>query len=226
MTDFKKYGVAGIDIDNPELAMSYTYTKSNGAFPSTNLACEDNPYKPQLTTSKYILDFGCGVGRNLPWIMNNTSAVYVGIDPNTSMTRHFWEVQETMWPEKLEEYNVKSWKERSIIVNDFSEIPKGITFDYVVSTFVMQHLGYRFSTDSQLNLTGITKKIMSKTKQDTVWFLIEHDSEEDWIPLWLDENGIQLDVYIRGYKGLPELTDRDHCAPNGGNHLMIFKQKQ
>jgi len=30
MAYFKKYGVAGVDIDNAELAMSYTYTKSNG----------------------------------------------------------------------------------------------------------------------------------------------------------------------------------------------------
>ena len=213
----EKYGVAGQDYKDVEFAKGDTYTRSDGSFPSTNLACRDNPYIDELNVSKYILDFGCGVGRNLPWIMENTTATYIGLDPNTTMTGYFWEVQ------SKQGYDIEAWKDRVIICNSFDEIPSGIKFDYIVSTFVLQHLGYRYSRNDTMNLTNITQNIFKYTNDNSVWFAIEHDSEENWIPRWLRESNINLDVYIRTYKGLIELTDRDHCAPNGGHHLMIFK---
>jgi SAM-dependent methyltransferase len=215
--ELKKYGVAGKDYENAELAKGDTYTRLDGSFPPTNLACKDNPYINELNTSKYILDFGCGVGRNLPWIMENTNAIYVGLDPNTTMTGHFWEVQ------SKQGYNIEAWKDRVIICNSFDEIPSNVKFDYIVSTFVLQHLGYRYSTPGTMNLTNITQNIFKHINNKVVWFAIEHDSEENWIPKWVNENGIKLDVYIRSYMGLPELNDRDNTAPNGGHHLMIFK---
>jgi SAM-dependent methyltransferase len=215
--EFKKYGVAGKDYENAELAKGDTYTRIDGSFPTTNLACKDNPYLNELNSSKYILDFGCGVGRNLPWIMENTQAIYVGLDPNTTMTEYFWEVQYNQG------YDVEKWRERVIICNSFDEIPSNIRFDYVVSTFVLQHLGYRYSTSDTMDLTKITQNIFKYTNEDAIWFAIEHDSEEDWIPRWIEENKIKLNTYIRSYTGLSELTDRDHTAPNGGHHLMIFK---
>jgi hypothetical protein len=77
-----------------------------------------------------------------------------------------------------------------------------------------------------MNITDITQAILKKTKPGTIFFHIEHDSEEEWIGRWKEESNIELDVYIRTYKGLPELADRDHTAPNGGHHLMIWKNKQ
>jgi SAM-dependent methyltransferase len=226
----RKYGQASNDYVDYQAARFDTYVTDDDRFPSTNLVCEDNPYKEQLLTAKYILDFGCGVGRNLPWIMNNTSAHYVGLDPNTTMINHFWQTQVS------EGHNVDTWKNRVTLYNDFSEIPQEIKFDYVVSTFVLQHLGYRyahptsytrsgivFDTDTFLNLTDITNTIMSRMNDGAVFFAIEHDSEEDWIPRWTTECNITLDVYIRSYTGLPELCDRDKLAVNGGHHLLIFK---
>lgn len=212
-----KYGIASKNYEDATSARADTYTKSDDSFPSTNLACPENPYKVELTTAKYILDFGCGVGRNLPWVMNNTSAHYVGLDPNTNMTKYFWDVQEK------EGHDVSTWKSRVSLYNEFSEIPNEIKFDYVISTFVMQHLGYRFINFGYFNLTDIMNNIKLRMNNGAVFFAIEHDSEEDWIPRWQKESNISLDVYIRSYTGLPELTDRDHCAPNGGHHLMIFK---
>lgn len=217
MNKLKKFGVASKTYQEAEEAKGDTYTSSDGGFPSTNLACSDNPFIDELNSASYILDFGCGVGRNLAWIMQNTNATYIGLDPNTSMTKFFWDVQEEQG------HNIEEWKPRVQIYNEFDDIPSDIKFDYVVSTFVLQHLGYRYINPDAMNLDGITESIKSKLNNGAVWFSIEHDSEENWIDQWLRTNDINLDVYIRSYTGLPELTHRDHCAPNGGHHLLIFK---
>jgi SAM-dependent methyltransferase len=218
MKHLKKFGYGGVDYTNMADARGNTYTTSDNRHPTTNFACQDNPYTEQLYSAKYILDFGCGVGRNLSWIMENTDAHYVGLDPNDSMTQFFWEVQSS------EHGDVEHWKERVTLVNDFSKIDNSIKFDYVVTTFVLQHLGYRHTVEDGLNLTEITQNILSRMTDGAVFFSIDHDSEEDWIQRWLKECDIQLDVYIRSYKGIPELTHRDNTAPNGGHHLMIFKK--
>jgi SAM-dependent methyltransferase len=217
MSILKKFGVAGKDYASAELARGDTYTTLQNTFPSTNLACKENPFIEQLQSAKYILDFGCGVGRNLSWVMNNTNANYIGLDPNTSMTDYFWDVQ------TMEGHPIDKWKSRTLVINDFSQIPKEVRFDYIISTFVLQHLGYRYSATDKLNLTEITKKIISYSNTKAIWFAIEHDSEENWIPRWISECNINLDVYIRSYKGLPELNDRDFTAQNGGHHLIIFQ---
>lgn len=218
MKKLKKFGYAGMDYSDSETARGNTYTTRLNEYPSTNMACYDNPFKEQLKSAKYILDFGCGVGRNLQWIMENTTANYVGLDPNTNMTQFFWDVQ------RMDRGDVEHWKERVTVVNEFSEIDSNIKFDYVITTFVLQHLGYRYNVEDGYNLTEITKNILSRMNMNAVFFAIEHDSEEPWIDKWLQECDINLDVYIRSYKGLLELTDRDHTAPNGGHHLMIFRK--
>lgn len=218
MLKLKKYGVAGKDYTDAKTAKGDTYTMLNGGFPPTNLACSDNPFTQELNSAKYILDFGCGVGRNLPWIMNNTNAIYIGLDPNTTMTDYFWEVQTEQG------HDVKSWKNRVQLYNDFDDIPSDINFDYIVTTFVLQHLGYRYINIDTMNLDDIAQQLISRLNDGGVWFLLEHDSEEDWIPRWTKNNNINLNVYIRSYTGLPELAERDHTAPNGGHHLMIWKK--
>lgn len=217
MTHLRKYGVANKDYQNAQEAKGDTYTRLDGSFPPTNLACVDNPYVKELLKARYILDLGCGVGRNLPWIMENTNAIYIGLDPNTNMTDYFWQIQAEG------NHDIEAWQRRAVVYNDFSEIPQGVKFDYVVSTFVLQHLGYRYEMPVAQNITGITQNVLQRCNNGAVWFALEHDSEEDWIPRWSMENDITFDVYSRSYKGLPELTDRDHTAPNGGHHLLIFK---
>ena len=216
MHKLKKYGVANKDYTNAYDAKGDTYTRLDGSFPPTNLACAENPFVTELQSAKFILDFGCGVGRNLPWIMENTDAVYIGLDPNTNMTDYFWEVQNERG------YSKEDWEGRVFVFNEFEEIPTSVKFDYVVSTFVLQHLGYRYEVPEGLNITGITRSVKEKCNPGAVWFALEHDSEEDWIPTWIEECDITFETCIRSYKGLPELTDRDHTA-NGGHHLMIFK---
>jgi 2-polyprenyl-3-methyl-5-hydroxy-6-metoxy-1,4-benzoquinol methylase len=219
MIKLQKFGVASKDYNAADLAKGDTYTRLDGSFPPTNLACKENPFSDQLKDAKYILDFGCGVGRNLPWIMENTNAIYVGLDPNTSMIQYFWEVQTEQG------YNIESWKNKVQLYNDFSEIPSDINFDYIVTTFVLQHLGYRYINVNTMNLDHITQALISRLNTGGIWFLIEHDSEENWISRWTNNNNIDLDIYIRSYKGIPELCDRDNTAPNGGHHLMIWKKK-
>ena len=218
MEKLKKYGVAAREYTTAEEARGDTYTKLDGSFPTTNLGCEENPFIAELQAAKFILDLGCGVGRNLAWIIENTSAVYIGLDPNTYMTDYFWEVQ------KERGYSKEDLEGRVFIYNDFEQIPDTVKFDYVVSTFVLQHLGYRFSVEGGLDITGITESVKARCNEEAVWFALEHDSEEDWIPRWTIECNITFETYIRTYKGLPELTDRDYLTNHhAGHHLMIFK---
>lgn len=220
MKILKKFGYGGVDYTELHIARGNTYTTRDDKFPSTNMACAENPFTEQLKSAKYILDFGCGVGRNLQWIMENTDAKYIGLDPNKDMTKFYWDVQ------RMDRGEVEHWKERATVVNEFSEIDESIKFDYVIVTFVLQHLGYRHHVEGGYNLTEITKNILSRMNDGAVFFAIEHDSEEPWIERWLDECRINLDVYIRSYKGLPELTHRDNTAPNGGHHLLIFRKSK
>ena len=113
MIKLQKFGVASKDYNAADLAKGDTYTRLDGSFPPTNLACKENPFSDQLKDAKYILDFGCGVGRNLPWIMENTNAIYVGLDPNTSMIQYFWEVQTEQG------YNIESWKNKLELILKF-----------------------------------------------------------------------------------------------------------
>jgi SAM-dependent methyltransferase len=219
MKVLKKFGVAAEDFTNADEARGATYTTRDNKFPPTKLACPGNPYIEELNSAKYILDFGCGVGRNLPWIMDNTNAHYVGLDPNTNMTQFFWEVQ------KNEGHDISKWKPRVTLINEFSQLDTNIKFDYVVTTFVLQHLGYRYVVINGLNLTEITKNILSRMNDGAVFFSLEHDAEEYWIDQWLRECNIKLDTYIRGYKGLPELAERDFTTRGMGHHLMIFKHR-
>ena len=158
MKNLERFGIAGRDYPDMKMARGYTYTARDGSFPSTNLACAENPYTDELDTAQHILDFGCGVGRNLPWIMENTSAHYYGLDPNKDMHKYFWEVQES------EGNPVDEWRDRVTLVTSFDELPD-VEFDYVVSTFVLQHLGYRFDRPGRMNLTDIGKEILTRLRE-------------------------------------------------------------
>lgn len=211
----KAYGVASKNYTSQIEAKGDTYTQIDGTFPTTNILCKDNPHKQEFIESKYVLDFGCGVGRNLRAVLENTNAVYVGVDPNKTMLSYFWETQKQLG---INEDDVKN---RVLLFDSLDNIPKDIMFDYVISTFVMQHLGYRYG--ETYDLDTITDKIKERTHSKAVWFLLEHDSEEDWIERWLLSNNIKLEVFIAGYKGLPELCERDYTTNGSGHHLMIFK---
>ena len=188
------------------VARGYTYTMRDDSFPPTRLANDDNPFSDAILAAKNILDFGCGVGRNLPWIYENTEATYYGIDPNQIMLDNFWVVID------------KKYKDRTVLMSDFSELPDGLIFDMVVSTFVFQHLGYR-SPEDAMNVTDMTQKIMQYTRKGTIWFLLEHEGEESWLDRWFTENDIEPDVFELNYTGLPEMTHRGTAA-----HLIIWKQ--
>ena len=64
MSTLKKFGVASKDYETSDEARGDTYTARDNSFPSTKLDCIENPFRDRLADAKYILDFGCGVGRN------------------------------------------------------------------------------------------------------------------------------------------------------------------
>lgn len=223
MKELKEYGVAtsekiieeagerSIDLDGreitvPRVARGFTYTTKDDEFPSTDLTC-DNPYAEDVLSAKNILDFGCGVGRNLPWIAENTNAIYYGLDPNQVMLDNFWKVTD------------QKYTDMAFLLKSFDDIPEGMVFDVVVSTFVMQHLGYR-APEGSMNVTDMTQEIMKYTREGTIWFLLEHEMEEPgWLDRWFTENDIEPHVFIMNYGGQPDLIDRGQYS-----HLVIFKE--
>ena len=200
---------AGVEVS--KVARGYTYTTRDDQFPSTRLVNDDNPFNDDVLRAKNILDFGCGVGRNLPWIYEHTVATYYGIDPNPVMRDNFWVITD------------EKYKDRAELMPDFSELvpggPGGLVFDVVVITFVFQHLGYR-SPDGAMNITDITQKIMQYTRKGTIWFLLEHEGEEEWLDRWFTENEIEPDVLELNYAGLSEMTHRGNTA-----NLIIWEQR-
>jgi hypothetical protein len=209
-------GIAGKIYDNAWAASMDTYAiptaDGRGKCITTPLVFDANPYNDEIKTAKIIFEIGGGIGRNIPWIMENTVAEYVTVEPNPSMQEFFWELQD------------HKWKDRVSIFTDFDELNaskyKNLNFDVVLSIFVFQHIGYR-ATANQFNITDITKATRMHCTPETVWLMIEHDSEEPgWIDRWMTENDILPQLFVRNFRGIPELTTR------GDHHLIIWREQR
>lgn len=204
------YGVASIEFDNIDMAKAYTYDDAHGTFPPTPLIFKENPFNQEISKARLILEVGCGVGRNLPWILNNTNAKYFGIEPNPSMVNFFHQQNKNLDSDRFEIYY------------DYDQLPN-LKFDVVIFTFVLQHITYRPTEDS-MNIDDLIQKCFQYAHSDTVFLLIEHEAEEEgWMSKWFENNKIIPDLYIRDWtlKGkcsVPELTDR------GCHDLIIFKK--
>ena|SRR6185437_250910 len=204
MKTFKAFGVASKNYQTKETAYGDTYTARDNSHPSTPLVMPLNPYNSEIIIAEAILEIGSGVGRNLKWIMENTSAHYYGIEPNESMRRFFWDYQE------------KKWEHRVTLVPTFEQLPIDLKADVVVVTFTFQHIGF-MTPDDVFNVTDITKEAMKYTKSDAVWIMYEHDFEDNWIDRWKQECNIHFAVYERLYPF-------EHLNHRGNHHLIIFKQ--
>lgn len=209
MKQFKAFGVASRNYKNETEAANDTYTTSDGKLESTQLIFDDNPFNTYVKNANNIFEIGFGVGRNVKWIMENTNATYIGIEPNPTMFDNFWK------------FNDKKYEHRIKLFRDFN-LPSDLKMDVVISTFVLQHIGY-MTPNEVMNVYDIASNIKSFTKQNTVWILLEHDSENDWINRFFNDMKIKPDVYIRSYKGLENMTHRDHCTKDG-HHLIIWKE--
>jgi cyclopropane fatty-acyl-phospholipid synthase-like methyltransferase len=204
-----KFGVAAKDYDSAQDAASHTYMTRDAQLVPTPLIFGDNPYNKDVEKASIILDLGCGIGRNLPWIMANTSASYIGLDPHPDMHKYFWDVQD------------EKWKDRVTLVKDFTELATaldGKAIDVVVCTFVFQHIGFR-PPEGQMNIADITVETRKLTTPSAVWIMYEHDGEEDWIGRWITETGVFPQVYMRNYDRIPELSHR------GNHHLILWKER-
>lgn len=206
MTDkrYEMVGIGGVLYPTAHDAASHTYMKNDGSLPSTPLIFPDNPFNEQVAAAQNILDIGCGIGRNLSWIMENTQANYIGLEPNASMRQFYWDIQNT------------KWQNRAQVIPHIDNFPEDIKFDIVVCTFVFQHIG-RMTAPDQMNVIDITKEVLKHCKPGCVWIMYEHDWEDLWIEDWIRECNVNLVVYHRDYTGIPELIDR---RPH---HLMIWK---
>ena len=196
------------DVPVEKVARGYTYTTREDEFPPMPLVLPENPFNDEVLAAKTILDLGCGVGRNLPWIYENTEAMYYGLDPNQVMLDNFWAVTNA------------TYTNRTTLMKDFTHIPSDMIFDVVVSTYVFQHLGYSKTPKGGMNPTDITQEIMKYTREGTIWILLEHEREESWMDKWFEENNITPDVFELNWSGIEELTHRGNDA-----HLVIWRQR-
>ena len=206
---FKPFGVAS-ELYDTETAKHMTYTTRSGELAPTPLIFKENPYSDEIKNLKYIFEIGCGVGRNIKWVLDHTDAVFISVEPNLSMIEALYNI----YPEYKDNVRV-------LIYSNFTDIKEDIKFDLVLSTFVFQHICYMPDSDTY-NVKDIASEISKYAHDNTIWILLEHDGEDNWIDRFINDCNIKLDVYIRNFKGIEELTHRDHCAPNG-HHLMIFK---
>jgi SAM-dependent methyltransferase len=206
MKKLVEYGVAAHHFNTAQEAHSHTYMTRDGRAVPTPLIFPDNPYNEAVKNAKVILEIGSGTGRNLPWIMNNTTAHYIGVEPNPSMHQFFWDIQP------------KEYQNRVSLHKSFDELNPELKVDIVVVTFVFQHVGYR-PPEGQMNITDITEAARAFCTRDTVWIMYEHDWEEQWIGRWTEENDILPQVYKRDYAGIPEIAER------GAHHLIIWKDR-
>jgi cyclopropane fatty-acyl-phospholipid synthase-like methyltransferase len=214
MKQFRAYGVASKLYDTPDAAAGDTYTDKDGSLVVAPFAFPANPYSQEVLNASNIFEIGTGVGRNIRWIMENTKANYFGVEPNPNMYKYIWNFVDS------------KYKDRCYISQTFDSIINSVKYDVVISTFVFQHIGYMPDEHepNTENVSDITNHIRKNTKLGTIWILYEHDSEDLWIDRWFNEQHIKPDVYIRGFKEVPQLTLRDSCAPNGGHHLIIWKE--
>lgn len=213
------FGVSVHPYKDARDARGETYTTRTDGFPPTPFISSINPFNDEIFNSKNVLEIGPGVGRNLPFIMEQTSAHYYGVDPNEGMLAHFWEVQDT------------KWKDRVTLCKSFEELPENVKCDFVIVTFVFQHIGYR-PPAGQMNVADITKAAMKHTTNNAVWFVLEHEREEVWQHRWMQDCNIKPAVYFicgGNYAGggqipYPEFESMTHRGND--NNLIIFQENK
>ena len=183
----------------------------NGKLITTPFLFPGSPYNEEIKNCKNVFEIGCGIGRNIPWWMENTSANYFSVDPNTYMLQYVFD--NDLGIGKVFKEN---WKDRVYVATDFDDVICNKTFDVVISTFVFQHLGYRFPN----TVDEITQSIKKQTRPGTIWILVEHEWEEPgWIERWAKNNGFDpFDLYIKNYNVEP-------WTYRGLHDLIIIKQK-
>ncbi|MFP4521561.1 MAG: FAD-dependent monooxygenase [Fibrobacterota bacterium] len=210
---FKSFGIAGIAVKDNEEAKSWQYTpwirtQFHTPVLESGAGKVKNPFASRMLDSKVVLDFGCGSGRNAPWVFENTGAFYLGIDPNPYMTGHFWD------------NNDKKYSRRAYITNSFDERVRYYEgkVDLVLTTFVFQHIGFRPSGDV-MNISDLTSRIKKLMKKDSIWVLYEHENEEKWVERWLLENDLKLLLQVRDVY-VPDHSSSDR---RGRHDFLIVK---
>jgi SAM-dependent methyltransferase len=180
---FRKIGRASGNFERYEDVRVHGYIGNTFAY--TPLIVDQSPFNDRVKNAKNVLDLGCGYGRNAQYIMENTEANYVGLDPNLDMLKFFWD------------FNDKQYENRIELTNDIFD--KKVTtkkFDIVISTFVLQHICYHPHNDV-MNVDDITQNILPYTSKNTLWFLIEHDTEQTgWLDKWLVNNKFKTELRL------------------------------
>lgn len=213
------YGVSIDNYSDADHAKGYTYTTKDGAFPPTPIFSDLNPFNEEIRSAKNVLEIGGGVGRNLPIIMEQTQAHYYMVDPNEKMHEYFWSIQS------------EQYRDRVTLCKSFDELPSGVLIDFVLVTFVYQHIGFRPAL-TQMNVADITLEAMKHTRDGAIWFVLEHEREEQWQERWLKICNIQPEVYFKpggdpwggGIIPYPEFESMTHRGND--NNLIIFKEKK
>jgi len=215
--DLVAYGVSVTKYLDAKDARGHTYTTRDDGYPPTPFISPLNPFNTDILESKNVLEIGPGVGRNLPFVMEQTNAHYYGVDPNVEMTKYFWDIQDP------------KWKDRVTLCQNFKELPPEIEFDFVIVVFVFQHIGYRVPF-GQMDIGDITLEAMQHTKVGTIWFVLEHEREEKWQQRWLTQCNIMPEVYYKpggdhaggGAIPYPEFELMTHRGND--NNIIIFKE--
>ena len=135
------------------------------------------------------------------------------------MHEHFWSIQPN------------NYRDRVTLCKTFEELPEDVTMDFVLVTFVFQHIGFR-PPFGEMNVADITLEAMKHTREGTIWFVLEHEREELWQERWMQACNITPDIYFKpggnhaggGTIPYPEFESMTHRGND--NNLIIFKEKK
>lgn len=209
------YGVASKPYPDLHSAASDTYTLSDGTLWSTRLTFDGNPFNERILKAQNVFEIGCGVGRNVPWIMQQTKANYFAVEPNDHMREHFFR-QEAAIGKVFQ----SDWLPRCRVFKNFDDLDRNCTarFDLVLCTFVFQHIGYR-PQPPVMNVGDITRMIRRNTTHGTIWFVYEHQIEEPgWLFRWLSETNFSWFFLDNKFSKIPDLLHR-------GYHTLVLAEE-
>lgn len=117
-----------------------------------------------------ILEIGCGWGRNAEYFRNKLNVKYYGFDPSEASKDWF------------EKQNLP--KERFYFSKEVDEEIMSHKYDFIFSTFVLQHVGWPpGKLNEKFNVDAIIKCLIPTLKDEGMMMFYElHKGQNDWSP--------------------------------------------
>lgn len=203
------YGFTGsMRFDTAAAAAYWTYQTRDGRLVPTPLDFPGidrrDEVRETVERASAVMEIGCGIGRNMPWIMDHSAAHFYGVEPNADMFRFFWDVQDR--------------KHAPRVTLSPELFPETVKADVVLTVMALQHLAVKPPAGA-MDHVEITREVIRRNcRPGTLWVHFESECDGDWLNDWTRACGITPLVYWRNYDGIPELNHRLST-----HHLIVWR---